>query len=112
MAISTKVTTTSATKSFGTQTASKTAESFNIDASQIPITLTSLPNKKNVQDALESMGAGQGVTVSASAPSGPTEGQLWYDNDDDKLYVRDEDSWQHITDETTATNNVDGGTFT
>tara|TARA_R100000152_G_C6685252_1_gene118162 strand:- start:256 stop:591 length:336 start_codon:yes stop_codon:yes gene_type:complete len=111
MAISTKITSTSATKSFGTQTASKASETFRIDASEIPITLSSQPDKTNVQDALEGLGTGQGVTVSASEPSGPTEGDLWFKSNTDTLYVRGDNSWAEITD-TSDQNNVDGGTFT
>jgi len=43
----------SSTKSFGTQNASKSTDSFSIKASAIPVTLASLPSSKNVQAALE-----------------------------------------------------------
>ena len=112
MAISAKVVTSSATKSFGTQTVSKAAESFNIDASEIPVTLTSLPSSKNIQDAMEELGGRKGVTVKANAPSSPVEGDMWYETGSDKLYVRDDDSWNHITDANQSVTNVDGGTFT
>ena len=112
MPITTKITSTSATKSFGTQTASKASETFSIDASEIPITLASLPASKNVQDALEAVGGAKGVAVQASAPSSPVEGDLWFETGTDKLYVRDDDSWNHLTDSSSAINNVDGGTFT
>tara|TARA_R100000742_G_scaffold4279_1_gene1676 strand:- start:24650 stop:24985 length:336 start_codon:yes stop_codon:yes gene_type:complete len=111
MAITTKVTNNSATKTFGTQVASKTAESFSISASEIPVTLSSQPDKKNVQDALEAMGTGQGVTVQINEPSSPTEGDLWFKSNTDTLFVRGDNAWAEITD-TSDQNNVDGGTFT
>ena len=52
----------------------------------------------------------QGVTASASAPSsGITEGDLFYDTDDDVFYVRDEDSWNELVSSVSGT--VDGGSY-
>ena len=53
MAITAKVTSNASAKSVGTQNASKSSDSFNIKASAIPISLTTFPNIKNVQDAVE-----------------------------------------------------------
>jgi len=111
MAIETKISSQSATKSFGTQTVSKASESFSIDASEIPVTLSSQPDKKNVQDALEGLGTGEGVTVQINEPSSPTEGDLWFKSNTDTLFVRGDNAWAEITD-TSDQNNVDGGTFT
>ena len=110
--VATKIETSSASKAFGTQTASKASETFNIDASEIPIELASLPTIKNVQDAMEQLGTRKGVSVLVSAPVSPVEGDIWYETGTDKLYVRDDDSWNHITDTNTSVTNVDGGTFT
>ena len=45
----------------------------------------------------------------ASAPSSPIEGSFWYDTDDDKLYIRDEDSWNELVSSISGT--VDGGSY-
>jgi hypothetical protein len=102
-----KVTSNSATKSFGTQNASKSSDSFSINASAIPITLSSLPNEKNVQSAMDRIT--NHVATSDSAPGSPYEGDLWYDTDDDKIYVRDDDSWNEIVSSSSGT--VDGGSY-
>lgn len=107
MAITAKVTSNASTKSVGTQNAAKSSDSFNIKASAIPITLTSYPNIKNVQDAVEKV-TGQ-VAVTTVAPGSPSEGELWYDTDDDKLYIRDEDSWNELVSSISGT--VDGGSY-
>ena len=95
MAISAKVTNTTSTKSFGTQNATKTSDSFNVKASAIPVNLGgNLAGAKNVNDALQRL---DGKTAAQSAsPSTPVEGDIWYDTDDDKFYIRDEDSWNEI----------------
>ena len=93
---SAKVINKSASKSFGTQTAKKSTDSFSVDASSIPVTLTGVgvSSAKNVKDALERL---DGKTASQpTPPSGPAEGDIWYDSDDDKFYVRDEDSWNEV----------------
>lgn len=51
----------------------------------------------------------QGVLKSTTLPSSGTEGDLFYDTDDDKLYARDENSWNEIV--TSASGIVDGGTW-
>ena len=102
-----KVTSNSATKSFGTQNASKSIDSFSIAASAIPLTLASLPDAKNVQEAIERV---TGKTASGpTAPGTPLEGDIWYDTDDDEFYVRDEDSWNEVV--TSVSGTVDGGSY-
>ena len=97
-----KVTSNSSTKSFGTQTAAKSTDSFSINASAIPVTTA-----KNVQEALERV---TGQTASGpSAPGSPQEGDIWYDTDDDEFYVRDEDSWNEVV--TSISGTVDGGSY-
>jgi hypothetical protein len=102
-----KVTSNSATKSFGTQNATKSSDSFSINASGIPITLSSLPNEKNVQSAMDRIT--NKTAASASSPGSPLEGDIWYDTDDDKLYIRDEDSWNELVSSISGT--VDGGSY-
>lgn len=105
-----KVTSNSATKSFGTQNAAKTTDSFSINASAIPVTLASLPSSKNVQAALEEISTQ--VAVQTTAPTGAdvTEGDLWYDTDDDQLFVRRDSSWTEMVQED-LTGDIDGGTW-
>jgi hypothetical protein len=49
------------------------------------------------------------VSVADTAPGSPSEGELWYDSDDDKFYVRDEDSWNELVSSVSGT--VDGGSY-
>ena len=102
-----KVITKSSSKSFGTNVASKTTDSFSINASGISISLASLPNEKNVQSAMDRIT--NKTAASASAPGSPEEGDIWYDTDDDKFYVRDEDSWNEVVSSRSGT--VDGGSY-
>ena len=104
---SAKVTSNSATKSFGTQNASKSSDTFSIKASAIPITLTTLTSVKNVQEAIERVTSQ--TAAAAEAPGSPEEGDIWYDTDDDKLYIRDEDSWNELVSSISGT--VDGGSY-
>jgi|TARA_R100001530_G_scaffold1267_2_gene2212 hypothetical protein len=100
----------SSTKSFGTQNASKSTDSFSIKASAIPVTLASLPSSKNVQAALEEISTQ--VAVQTTAPTGAdvTEGDLWYDTDDDILFVRRDTSWIEMVQEELS-GNIDGGSW-
>ena len=100
----------SASKVFGTQNATKSTDSFTIKASAIPCTLTGtgVSNAKNVQDALERLDTK--TASQATAPSAPSEGDIWYDTDDDKFYVRDEDSWNEIV-VSGISGTVDGGGY-
>ena len=100
----------SSTKSFGTQNASKSTDSFSIKASAIPVTLASLPSSKKVQAALEEISTQ--VAVQTTAPTGEdvTEGDLWYDTDDNQLFVRRDSSWTEMVQED-LTGDIDGGTW-
>ena len=102
-----KVITKSSSKSFGTNVASKTTDSFSINASGISISLASLPDEKNVQSAMDRIT--NKTAASASAPGSPEEGDIWYDTDDDEFYVRDEDSWNEVV--TSVSGTVDGGSY-
>ena len=106
---SAKVVNNSATKSFGTQTAKKSVDSFSVDASAVPVTLTgSISSAKNVKAALQALD--NRTAAQSAAPSSPTEGDIWYDTDDDKFYVRDEDSWNEIV-VSGISGTVDGGGY-
>ena len=98
-----------ASKSFNTQTAAKSVESFTIDSGKIPHTSSSV-TATNVQSALEEV-ASQ-LAVGAEAPTGVsvTEGDMWYDTDDDILYVRRDTSWVELVQEELS-GNIDGGTW-
>ena len=98
-----------ASKSFNTQTAAKSVESFTIDSGKIPHTSSSV-TATNVQSALEEVATQ--LAVGAEAPTGVsvTEGDLWYDTDDDILYVRRDTSWVELVQEELS-GNIDGGTW-
>jgi len=109
MAISAKVTNNSSTKVVGTQNAPKTQDSFNVKANAIAVNLGgSLSGVKNVEDALETLDAR--TSNQETPPSNPVEGDIWYDTDDDKFYVRDEDSWNEIV-VAGISGTIDGGGF-
>ena len=101
-----KTTSNVASKSIGTKQVQKTSESFQIDATKIPTSSASI-TAKNVQDALEEV-ANQ-TAKQASAPGSPIEGNMWYDTDDDVMYIRDEDSWNEI--HVSGRSTLDGGTY-
>ena len=97
------------TKSFGSQTVTKTTDSFSINSSSIPHNSTNI-TATNVRDAIEEVATQ--VAVGATAPTGATvtEGDLWYDTDDDIFYVRRDTSWIELVQEE-LTGNIDGGTW-
>ena len=109
MAISTKITNQASSKSFGTQNASKTQDVFSIKASATPVNLGgNLAGSKNVNDALQTL---DGKTAAQpGTPVAAVEGDIWYDTDDDKFYVRDEDSWNEIV-VSGISGTVDGGGY-
>ena len=94
------------TKSVGTQTTSKSSEAFSLTTGKIQHDSPNI-TATNLKDALEEV-AGQ-ISKATSAPSSPLEGELWYDTDDDKFYVRDEDSWNEVI--TNISGTVDGGSY-
>jgi len=106
MATTVKVTTSATSKSVGTQTAAKSSESFSLDTKKITHNSAGI-TAKNLSAALDEV-AGQ-QAKQASAPGNPTEGNMWYDTDDDVMYIRDEDSWNEIHVDGAST--LDGGTF-
>ena len=104
-----KSTTTGSSKSVGTQRVSKVSSTHDIRAGQISVSASGV-NATNVKAAIEEISS-KAITASASAPTSDLfEGQLWYDSDDDKAYIRDEDSWQEI--HVAGRSTLDGGTFT
>jgi hypothetical protein len=101
-----KVTTAATTKSIGTQTAAKASESFSLNTKKISHDSAAI-TAKNLSDALDEVANQQ--AKQASAPLSPVEGSFWYDTDDDKLYIRDEDSWNELVSSISGT--VDGGSY-
>ena len=85
---------------------SKSSESFTLTTGKIQHDSPNI-TATNLKDALDEV-AGQ-IAKSTSAPSSPLEGELWYDTDDDKFYVRDEDSWNEVI--TNISGTVDGGSY-
>ena len=110
MAISAKITSNSSTKVVGTQNAPKSSDAFNIKASAIPVSLsgTQLSSTKNVNEALKRLDSK--TATQATSPTSPVEGDSWYDSDDDKYYIRDEDSWNEIV-VSGVSGTVDGGGY-
>ena len=107
MATTIKVTTSATTKSVGNQTAAKSSESFSLNTKKITHDSPGI-TAKNLSAALDEV-AGQ-QAKQASAASSPIEGNMWYDTDDDVMYIRDEDSWNEI--HVSGRTALDGGTFT
>jgi len=98
---------TVSTKVFGTNVVSKTTDSFSINSAAIPHSSTTV-TATNVRDAIEEVSSQ--IKVSTTAPTvAVAEGDVWYDSDDDKFYVRDEDSWNEIF--TSISGTVDGGSY-
>ena len=101
-----KVTTGTISKSIGSQTTKKSSESFTLNTKKIIHDSAGI-TAKNLSDALDEV-AGQ-QAKQASAPASPIEGNMWYDTDDDVMYIRDEDSWNEI--HVSGRSALDGGTF-
>ena len=102
-----KVSSNVASKAIGVSQAPKSQEAFQINAAKIPHSSASI-TANNVQDALEEV-ATQVAAQTTAPTSAVTEGDIWYDTDDDKLYVRDEDSWNELVSSVSGT--VDGGSY-
>ena len=82
MALTAKITSTGATKSSGTQNATKTLDSFNVKAANIPVELSGrMASSKNVNDALQILDTR--TAAQSSTPSPMTEGDIWYKTDTD-----------------------------
>tara|TARA_R100000008_G_scaffold73947_1_gene52543 strand:+ start:1253 stop:1576 length:324 start_codon:yes stop_codon:yes gene_type:complete len=64
---------------------------------------------ENVGAALDEL-AGEQVAQASAPTSGVSEGDVWYDTDDDKYYVRKNSSWVEILDSQSSIN-IDGGTY-
>jgi hypothetical protein len=84
-------------------------ESFTIDSGKIPHTSDSV-TATNVKSALEEVATQLAVGVSAPTGVTVTEGDLWYDTDDDILFVRRDTSWIELVQEELS-GNIDGGTW-
>tara|TARA_Y100001951_G_C11276537_1_gene262305 strand:+ start:250 stop:579 length:330 start_codon:yes stop_codon:yes gene_type:complete len=105
-----KSTTSAISKTLGTQRVAKTDDSFAVAASQISVSASGI-TATNVKDALTEL-SGKVPTSQATAPTGQAaqEGDLWYDTDDDQLYVRRNSTWTEIVQED-LTGDIDGGTW-
>ena len=97
------------TKSFGTNVVSKTTDSFSINSAAIPHSSTNV-TATNVRDAIEEVATQVAVGTTAPAGATVTEGDLWYDTDDDQLFVRRDSSWTEMVQED-LTGDIDGGTW-
>ena len=63
----------------------------------------------NVGAALTEL-AGDSIAQASAPTSGVEEGDVWYDTDDDKYYVRKNSAWVEVLD-SQSTINIDGGTY-
>ena len=81
----------------------KGAANTTFDASTSDLTAT------NLQEAVAELANSQ--FSQASAPTtGVTEGDIWYDTDDDELKVRRNNEWVELVQEDTS-GNIDGGSY-
>ena len=79
------------------------ASQTTFDATTSDLTAT------NLQDAVAELANSQ--FSQASAPTtGVTEGDIWYDSDDDELKVRRNSEWVELVQEDKS-GNIDGGTY-
>lgn len=84
------------------------AASTNADAIPYDNTGTDI-SASNVGAALDELA--KDTIAQAGAPSsGVSEGDVWYDTDDDKYYVRKNSDWVEVLD-SQSTFNIDGGTY-
>lgn len=63
----------------------------------------------NVQAAITEL-AGDSIAQASAPSSGVSEGDVWYDTDDDKYYVRKNSAWVEVLDSQSSFN-IDGGTY-
>lgn len=80
------------------------------DSSLIPYDNTGTDlSAGNVAAALTEL-AGDSIAQASAPTTGVEEGDVWYDTDDDKYYVRKNSAWVEVLD-SQSTINIDGGTF-
>ena len=80
------------------------------DSSLIPYDNTGTDlSAGNVAAALTEL-AGDSIAQASAPSSGVSEGDVWYDTDDDKYYVRKNSAWVEVLD-SQSTINIDGGTY-
>ena len=87
-------------------------EGSNIgDASEVAFSSTSgILESTSVQSALDELEERKFVGNSAPSVSLTDEGDLWYDTDDDVMYVRNESAWVELV-QANLSGAVDGGTY-
>ena len=74
-----KATSSVASKSLGASVQTKSSESFSIDSSKITHSSSNI-TATNVSAAIEEVATQ--IAVATSEPTSPSEGDLWYDTDD------------------------------
>tara|TARA_R110000851_G_scaffold171292_1_gene317586 strand:+ start:1385 stop:1702 length:318 start_codon:yes stop_codon:yes gene_type:complete len=90
------------TISAGDGLASATADQIIYDPTGTDLVATS------VGDAIDAL-ANERFAQSADPGATAAEGDVWYDTDDDKLYVRKDSAWVEILVDSITT--LDGGTY-
>jgi len=100
----------------GTNVTVANAETSNVSVSSIAsgTAVTFDPSttdltSSTVSGALEEL-ANEGFVQTGTPSSGVSEGDTWYDNDDDVYYIRDENSWNEVL--VDGASSLNGGTFT
>ena len=80
------------------------------DSSLIPYDNTGTDlSAGNVAAAITEL-AGDSIAQASAPTTGVEEGDVWYDTDDDKYYVRKNSAWVEVLD-SQSTINIDGGTY-
>ena len=81
------------------------------NASSVSFSSTSgILSSTSVQSALDELEERKFVGNSAPAVGVTDEGDLWYDTDDDIMYVRNDTSWTELV-QGNLSGTIDGGTY-
>lgn len=79
-------------------------------ADNIPYDNTGTDISANTVGAALDELAGDAIAQASAPTVGVEEGDVWYDTDDDKYYVRKNSAWVEVLD-SQSTINIDGGTY-